>query len=260
MSQKAVGALFAMFTAGAVLQVVQHGGDAVTEPALRTSLVAIFWLLKLGIVCAFAYFVVVRPPARRPAREPVAFAACAAAIVGAVGLRAPDAAGSTALLLAGDLVAVISAGWLLASVLALGRCFGFLPEARGLVTRGPYRLVRHPVYLGELGVAAGLLLAAPTAWNTGAVALLAAGQVARMRLEERALTREFPEYRAYASRTPRLVPAIAVGPRIVVLGALVLGIAALTGSHAAAAAGPHSKTEHEAAAVGGAAGARAPHS
>jgi protein-S-isoprenylcysteine O-methyltransferase Ste14 len=97
-------------------------------------------------------------------------------------------------------------------VLALGRCFGVLPEVRGLVTRGPYSVVRHPVYLGELGACAGLVLAAPTPWNVGVAAVFTAAQFVRMRLEERALGSEFPEYRSYAARTPRLVPRLVRRP------------------------------------------------
>ncbi len=36
------------------------------------------------------------------------------------------------------------------SFLYLGRCFAILPAIRGTVTRGPFRIVRHPAYLGEL--------------------------------------------------------------------------------------------------------------
>ena len=116
------------------------------------------------------------------------------------------------MLIAGEVVALLSCAFLLASVLALGTCFGVLPEARGLVTRGPYRLVRHPVYLGELGACAGLVMGAPTAWNLSAAAVLLAAQLVRMRLEERALEREFPEYAAYAARTPRLLPSTRPAP------------------------------------------------
>ena len=98
------------------------------------------------------------------------------------------------------------------SVLALGRCFGVLPEARGLVTRGPYRLVRHPVYLGEIAACVGLLLAAFSVWNVGCFVVLCAAQWVRMGLEERALEDTFPEYAAYAARTPRLIPWTAPTP------------------------------------------------
>jgi protein-S-isoprenylcysteine O-methyltransferase Ste14 len=201
-----VAALFALFTVNAVATAVQHVADAIADPSPRAWLVGGFWLLKTGVVGAFLWAVARRPPAKRPAREPAAFVACAAAILGAIALRGPDDGVSTGMLIAGEAVALASCAFLLASVLALGTCFGVLPEARGLVTRGPYRLVRHPVYVGELGVCAGLVMGAPTAWNLVAAVVLVAGQLWRMRLEERALAREFPDYAAYAARTPRLLP------------------------------------------------------
>ena len=164
-----------------------------------------YWTLKAAVVAAFTFFIAVRPESRRPSRDPLAFVACAAALVLVVILRQPSG-GSTTLVLAGDFVALVSYVWLLASVLALGKCFGILPEARGLVTRGPYRFVRHPVYLGELGAVLGFVIGAPTFWNIGVLVAFYAAQAVRMRLEEQALTREFPEYAGYAAATPRLVP------------------------------------------------------
>ena len=206
MNRGLVISIFALFTLSAVTQVVEHIGDALAEPSGRAWLVTGYWLLKTAVVTAFCWAVIKRAPARRAAREPVAFVACAAAILGAVALRGPQDDAPTAMLVAGEAVALVSCAFLLASALALGKCFGVLPEARGLVTRGPYGLVRHPVYLGELGVCAGLVIGAPTTWNLIAAGVLVAGQLGRMRLEERALEREFPEYAAYAARTRRLVP------------------------------------------------------
>lgn len=206
MNRGPVGATFALFTLATLMQAVDHGGDAIAEMSARAWLVAGFWALKTGVVATFCWAVLRRAPAKRPAREPIAFAACTAAILGAVALQGPDDSASTGLLIAGEAVALMSCAFLLASVLALGTCFGVLPEARGLVTRGPYGFVRHPVYLGELGACAGLVMGAPTTWNACAAAVLLGGQVVRMRLEERALEAEFPEYAAYAARTPRFFP------------------------------------------------------
>jgi protein-S-isoprenylcysteine O-methyltransferase Ste14 len=205
-SRGLVGAVFALFTVGMIGPAVEAAERAVAEGSLRGWLVMWFWVLKVAVVAAFAYFVMSRPASKRRAREPLAFAACAAALVAAAALRSPDASASTTALLAGDALAVVSCIWLLASVLALGRCFGILPEARGLVTRGPYRFVRHPVYLGELAACCGLVLGAPTAWNLTAAGVMLVAQLVRMRLEESALEGAFPEYGAYAARTPRILP------------------------------------------------------
>lgn len=206
MSRFVPGGLFALFTAATAGSLVAGVRDAVAIGSAHAWLVAGFWLLKTIVVAAFGYFMIVRGPSRRPSREPVAFVACAAAMIAVVVVGAP-AAGSTASLLAGEIVAVAGCAWMVASVLVLGRCFGVLPEARGLVVRGPYRLVRHPVYLGEIGAAAGLVAGAPAARNLVALAVLVAAQLVRMRLEERALAQAFPEYAAYAARTPRLLPS-----------------------------------------------------
>jgi protein-S-isoprenylcysteine O-methyltransferase Ste14 len=214
MSRALVTLTFAAMTAltgfqagGAVLDAVRSGDGS---DAARAGYSA----LRLGVVLAFTLFVAVRPASIRPSREPLAFASCAAAIAAIVLLRKPDADAGTGLVVAGDLVALAFEAWLLVSVVALGRCFGILPEARGLVTGGPYRLVRHPVYLGELGAAGGLLIAAPTGWNVAMGILFLVSQLVRMRLEEQELAAQFTEYEAYARRTPRLVPRLRRGGRL----------------------------------------------
>jgi protein-S-isoprenylcysteine O-methyltransferase Ste14 len=198
-----VTAVFVALTVATGTRAVGVWGDALADPALRVWAEAGYASLRTAVVLAFSLFVFTRGPSRRPARDPVAFAACAAAVGAIVLLEGPPAGTATSLVLAGDLVALVACVWLLSAVVALGRCFGVLPEARGLVTRGPYRVVRHPVYLGELAACAGLVLAAPTA------AFLVGAQALRMRLEENELGEHFPEYARYAAETPRLLPRLA---------------------------------------------------
>lgn len=115
----------------------------------------------------------------------------------------PDAA---ALALGFTLTGTGLAFW---SVWHLGRSFSLLPQARHLVTTGPYRYVRHPIYLG------GLLITIGEVWlRFSAAALLLnvifiAAQVVRLRYEEALLSQAFPEYAAYRERTSALIPGIA---------------------------------------------------
>jgi protein-S-isoprenylcysteine O-methyltransferase Ste14 len=202
-----VPALFcvlALFTGARALGSVGH---AISHPGARAWLDASYALLRTGIAAAFALFTVGRAAPRRPARSPVAFIACLVAMAAVVVLGNPPAETPSGLILAGDTLAVAFSAWLLVSVTFLGRCFGVLPEARGLVTRGPYQLVRHPVYLGEIGATAALVVAAPTLANGVVLCALVLAQTIRMRLEERALTSAFPdEYAQYAVAVPRLIP------------------------------------------------------
>jgi protein-S-isoprenylcysteine O-methyltransferase Ste14/Flp pilus assembly pilin Flp len=208
MARHLVTFVFVVMAAAVGSQAIGAIGDAVDGARLETWLIAAYQVLKFVVAVAFTVFVIIREPARRRARRPVAYLVCAAVLVPAV-LGAPSESESQVLLIGGELIAVLGCAWMLIAALALGRCFGVLPEARGLVTDGPYALVRHPLYLGELAAMAGLLIASPSPRNLAAGAFFLAAQFARMTLEERALTREFPEYLNYAARTPRIVPSLA---------------------------------------------------
>lgn len=80
------------------------------------------------------------------------------------------------------------------------------PTAGGLVTRGPYRFLRHPIYSAILYfVWAGI--AAHPARATILVGLLASALLGvRMLAEEQLLLERYPEYAEYARRTPRILP------------------------------------------------------
>jgi protein-S-isoprenylcysteine O-methyltransferase Ste14 len=116
---------------------------------------------------------------------------------------------STSSLFASSVVVLVGTVVTIWGLAVLGRCFGLFPEVRGLVLRGPYRLVRHPVYVGEIVAGLGLLLAKPHPLVVALVAVFVGLQYWRTVYEERALVAAYPiEYPAYARRVPRLVPGL----------------------------------------------------
>ena len=92
--------------------------------------------------------------------------------------------------------------------LVLGRSISILPEARRLVTRGPYAFVRHPLYLGEIVAVIGVALQFLSIWALLIVGLQFVLQLLRMNYEERVLSQVFPEYQNYIARTARLMPGV----------------------------------------------------
>ncbi len=90
----------------------------------------------------------------------------------------------------------------------LGRSFSILPEARKLVANGPYRIIRHPLYLAEMISTLGIMLGFRQPWSALVAIVSIAIQLRRMGLEEDVLRRAFPEYAEYAQSTERLLPGI----------------------------------------------------
>jgi protein-S-isoprenylcysteine O-methyltransferase Ste14 len=84
--------------------------------------------------------------------------------------------------------------------------FATEPAARRLVTTGPYRLVRHPVYSGGCLAYLGLLMSRPTVPLALAIAVWAVCIACRMRYEEAILTKAFPDYAKYRRRVGALLP------------------------------------------------------
>jgi protein-S-isoprenylcysteine O-methyltransferase Ste14 len=108
---------------------------------------------------------------------------------------------STGLIFIGTMGAVVALS-------RLGRSFSVMAESRRLVTSGPYRFVRHPLYLTEGIAIIGLFIQYISLWAALILALQIAFQLRRMNNEEAVLTAQFPEYGTYSSTTARLIPGI----------------------------------------------------
>jgi protein-S-isoprenylcysteine O-methyltransferase Ste14 len=146
-------------------------------PGLYPKIVA---FLGTFLVLSFAFF---------PQLEPTGAAATVRNLV------------SASLIAAGDLFAIYV-------LVYLGRSFSIMAEARHLVGGGPYRRIRHPLYLAEEFAIIGIWLRVASPLSFALLVCHALLQIKRMQNEEGVLGRTFPGYAAYMGRTARLVPGV----------------------------------------------------
>jgi len=153
----------------------------------------------------FALMFLLRRPAgavsRRPGTWLLAFGGTFGGLLLRPGGAHPPWGGQAGfgLQLAGLLIAITS-------LLALGRSFGFVAADRGLKTRGPYAVVRHPIYASYLLIQSGYVMQSLSLRNALVVAFATACNIGRALAEERLLARS-PAYRAYQEQVHwRLIP------------------------------------------------------
>ena len=102
-------------------------------------------------------------------------------------------------------VATAGAVW---GLLTLRLSFGIFPAARQLVTEGPYRLVRHPLYVCEILSALAMVISNGRLSTIALVVVFCGLQVTRIHYEESLLSKSFPEWRAWAAGRARLIPGV----------------------------------------------------
>ncbi len=176
----------------------------------------LFFLWVVGCWAALFVHTIFRrraPQARemkRDRRWTTGFCLQIAAIGLVWALRRP-ADGEVALGASAAVLATVSLWMMLAAQRELGKQFAYrarLVEGHKLITTGPYRLVRNPIYTGLYGLTLATALV-HSRWIAIPLAttLYAAGTAIRVKAEERLLRDAFgAEFEAYARRTPAVIP------------------------------------------------------
>jgi protein-S-isoprenylcysteine O-methyltransferase Ste14 len=170
------------------------------------------FVLQQGLALAYFTMLVVLYSTRLPKRgtdhrAAVLFIAFTGTFSAIAAPFLPGGGHRQGLVLAADLLATFGLAYSVWGLAYLRRSFSIIPEARRLVTGGPYSLSRHPVYLGEIVAAIGINLAT-AGWAGGlAVVYFIMCELLRIRWEEGVLARAFPnDYPAYARRVARYLP------------------------------------------------------
>jgi protein-S-isoprenylcysteine O-methyltransferase Ste14 len=173
------------------------------------------WAPVASRACVVAFFItlawlmVARPPA---VAHRAGLVTVLIALTGTYGVWLiaflPQAPLPPALTILSAALSLFGSALIVFTVIHLGRSFSIAPQARALVTRGPYAIVRHPLYAAEeialIGLAMHIVWYAALPFIAAHVAL----QLKRMSYEEHLLREVFPPYDAYARRTARLIPGV----------------------------------------------------
>lgn len=129
------------------------------------------------------------------------------------------------LLALGTSPAAVARGWVLAlplfaaglvlGIWALGYNrignFNIRPDVKAgaeLITRGPYRRIRHPMYTALLLAALGLVAIDPRPWRVLAFLALLGVLILKARREEALLSQRFAQYPEYMKRAARFLPGL----------------------------------------------------
>jgi protein-S-isoprenylcysteine O-methyltransferase Ste14 len=169
--------------------------------AMRLSAIGFLLLIALAVILRSC------PSAKASGLEPRISALAGTFLIYAIVLF-PRRELSLSLEMVSTLLTMVGSAGAIVSLARLGRSFSVMAETRQLVTSGPYRFVRHPLYLAEEIAVAGLFIQFASLWTALLFAVQIAFQSRRMQNEEAILTAKFPEYAAYSQHTARLIPGI----------------------------------------------------
>jgi len=164
---------------------------------------AVFFVEQAWFVVAF----LARRPPRASSRRLWAWLLAAGGTFGGLLFR-PQGSNPQWGVTAGLVLQLLGLVLVLVSLAALGRSFGFVAADRGLVTRGPYRVVRHPIYASYILIQFGYLIQAQSLRNLLVLLFATSCNIGRCLAEEQVLT-DTSDYQEYRARVRwRLVPGM----------------------------------------------------
>jgi len=199
--------------------------DRARELCARVCVIILFTLLSVNLLrdylntgrvtgllfLASEALVVVLTVVRRRARLVDRSFAAALTTTLSVALPPMQRASDGAALLPDELTVMVSAiglALVIVGKMTLGRSFGVAPANRGVVVRGPYGFVRHPIYTGYLIIHVAFLVANPSPWNFAMIVIADVALVFRALMEERVLSAD-ETYQGYCQRVGwHLVPGV----------------------------------------------------
>lgn len=177
----------------------------IVEEFLRTRHVTgLLLVVSEGLVVLLT---IVRRPATTVDHSPLTAGVTLVSLAGPPLLRATDTPA-----LAPDMVtamvSLVGLAIVVAGKVTLGRSFGIIPANRGVVTKGPYSVTRHPIYSGYLLTHIAFVAAHPSPLNVVVLIVADSALVIRALLEEKVL-RTDARYEAYCGRVAwHLVPGV----------------------------------------------------
>jgi len=197
----------------------------VTDLISRALIVMLFTMLSINLLADFrktghvtgllllvgealvVILTVVRRRAVQVDRSVVAGILTMLSVAGPPMLRASDVP-SLVPDVATAMISAVGLGLVVIGKMALGRSFGLVPANRGIVVRGPYTVVRHPIYTGYLITHIGFFMADPTGWNAAVILTEDTALILRALMEEKVLSAD-AEYQSYCRRVGwHLVPGV----------------------------------------------------
>jgi len=196
-----LGSLWFLLLAFVVAAKVGASPDEPWPSLLSSFCLAIFYVL-------LALLIMTRPPPKAEAKDLLPRLAAfvgtylpwTIVLFGGTDQALPNLA-STACVLVGTVMTLLTVRY-------LGRSFSLVPQARRVVQSGPYRWIRHPLYLSEEVAIVGVALRSPTPGAMIILILHFGVQVCRILYEEDLLRRTCPDYSAYEASRWRLVPFV----------------------------------------------------